>query len=73
VGIRRDGTPPDPGGWDLGLAGREALRQRQLCVRLDSERFAVLEDLARREGLTPTTMARVMVIRALRGAEDEWE
>jgi hypothetical protein len=46
---------------------------KQLTVRLDAERYAMLKAKARDEGLSPTTMARVLVIRGLREEEDYWE
>jgi hypothetical protein len=48
-------------------------RQRTVSIRLDAERYAMLESWAHREGLAPTTMARVLVIRGLRREEDFWE
>jgi hypothetical protein len=46
---------------------------KKLTVRLDAERYAMLQAKARDEGLSPTTMARVLVVRGLRDEEDKWE
>jgi hypothetical protein len=52
---------------------RDVMPERQLCVRIDSQRYAMLEDLAMRHGVAPTTMARMLVHRGLRQEEDLWE
>lgn len=52
---------------------RDNRQERQVCVRLDAERFAMLEDKAMRAGVAPTTMARMLVHRGLRAEEDAWE
>jgi hypothetical protein len=41
-----------------------------VSIRLASERFDVLEMLASREGVAATTMARMLLHRALREAEE---
>jgi hypothetical protein len=44
-----------------------------LGIRVDPERYAALESLARRDGVAPTTMARLIFNRGLREAERELE
>jgi hypothetical protein len=56
------------GGADLGSATDH---DRQVGVRLDSSAYAVLEALALREGVAPTTMARMLMRKALSDARAE--
>jgi hypothetical protein len=56
-----------------GFGGRAELgsatdRDRQVGLRLDSSAYSVLEALALREGVAPTTMARMLMRKALSDA-----
>ena len=52
---------------------RDSTQERQICVRLDIERYAMLESMGLQHGVAPTTMARILVHRGLRAEEDAWE
>jgi hypothetical protein len=52
---------------------RDDRRERQVCVRLDLERYAMLESLGLQYGVAPTTMARMLVNRGLRTEGEAWE
>ena len=48
---------------DLALSDRDAALDRRLTVRLDKDRFGVLEQLARREGFSVSIIVRHLVYR----------
>jgi hypothetical protein len=43
--------------------------ERKVTIRVDAERYGVLEELGAQEGIPPTTIARLLFNRALRDAE----
>jgi hypothetical protein len=50
------------------LAGSARAQDRQVGVRLDAHAYAILEALALRKGVAPTTMARMLMRKALSDA-----
>jgi hypothetical protein len=76
MAIGADNTTPTPDAsapdWPTARQ-RDDRTGRQICVRIDAERYAMLEEMAMRHGVAPTTMARMLVHRGLREEELAWE
>jgi hypothetical protein len=86
--LRERGIGPSPRGEDVSPPGpRNRQRrpgssrrergadkgERKVTIRVDPERYGLLEDLAAHEGVAPTTMARLLFSRVLREAGRDLE
>lgn len=52
-------------------SGRRALRSRHVGIRLNQRDFGLLEELARSRAVPPGTMARMLIVRAVRAAAED--
>jgi antitoxin component of RelBE/YafQ-DinJ toxin-antitoxin module len=67
--LAEEGDPQRPDPVPARAESREG--ERMVSVRVAPERFQVLAAVAAREGVSPTTMARLLLNRALREAEHD--